>query len=321
MAGKIKKVNGFHSIPESVSIPGRQDTLGQRLWKTLRHDWAAWLLFLPAILLMYFVVWRPIAMGALYSFMEMKGYTPVRFVGFENYLTILRDTEFVKTLINTVWYVVLSLVVGFLPPVLIAIVLNEVVHGQRFFKFAVYFPSVVPAIVVSMIWTLVYAPDASGLFNMILEKLGFEPYVWLQDTRFTILFIIISTTWHGFGATTMYYLASLQSVKQELYEAAVIDGAGLFRRLRTIALPHISGIMLLFLVRQIISVFQIMVEPLAMTAGGPNNASLSLALQAYRYAFVYFKPAESIALSMVTFAILMVLTLFYFRLEKRIDAA
>ena len=149
--------------------------------------------------------------------------------------------------------------------------------------------------------------------------MGFGSYVWLQDARWTIPFIVLSMTWHGAGATTLYYFAALQGVSRELYEAAMIDGAGFFRRIRTVAIPHISVISLLFLVRQILGVFTVMEQPLQMTDGGPNNASMSLGLQTYKYAFVQNRPQLAMALSVIMFLILCLATLFYFRMEKKLS--
>ncbi|MEG2670390.1 MAG: sugar ABC transporter permease, partial [Oscillospiraceae bacterium] len=108
-------------------------------------------------------------------------------------------------------------------------------------------------------------------------------------------------------------------VNQELYEAATIDGAGFFVKLRYITFPYISPIMALLLVRQIIGVFQVMVEPMTMTGGGPNNASVSLGLQGYNYAFVYFQPERALALGVITFVILMGVTAYYFKINKKLE--
>ncbi|MEG2583893.1 MAG: sugar ABC transporter permease, partial [Oscillospiraceae bacterium] len=142
---------------------------------------------------------------------------------------------------------------------------------------------------------------------------------WLQDKNLTIPLIITSMTWRGCGATMIMYLATLQGVNQELYEAATIDGAGFFVKLRYITFPYISPIMALLLVRQIIGVFQVMVEPMTMTGGGPNNASVSLGLQGYNYAFVYFQPERALALGVITFVILMGVTAYYFKINKKLE--
>ncbi|MEG1441746.1 MAG: sugar ABC transporter permease [Oscillospiraceae bacterium] len=283
-------------------------------------NYSAWLMLLPGLFLLYFMVWRPVVVGAGLSLFELKGYEPVKFIGLANYKRVLTDTLFIKTLFNTVQYVVWSLVIGFLPPIIVAIMLNEMVHGKAFFKFAIYFPVIVPTVAVSLIWYFLYQPDPNGLLNMFTAKFGIPTSTWLQNPNLTIPLIVVSMTWKGFGGTMIMYLASLQGVNQELYEAAKIDGAGGFRRVFNITLPQIFPVVMLFLIKQIIGVFQIMVEPMTMTAGGPNNASVSLALQGYNYAFTYFQPANALALGFITFVLLMGLTIVYFKVDKKLSA-
>lgn len=276
-------------------------------------------MLLPGLLLLYLIVWRPVLMGGVLSAFELKGYEPTNFVGLQNYVDVLTDTQFVRTLWNTVLYVFWSVVLGFALPIVVAIMLNEMVRGKGFFKFITYFPAIVPTVAVSMIWYYVYLPDQGGLLNMFLGMFGAEPHQWLQNASLTIPLIVLTMVWKGFGGTAIMYLAALQGISQDLYEAAKIDGAGAFRRLRHITLPQMAPMILLFLIRQMIGVFQVMVEPMTMTGGGPNNASLTLALQGYNYAFTYFQPQKALALGVITFLILVVMTIFYFAIEKRVS--
>lgn len=288
-------------------------------WSAFRRELPAWLLFLPSLILLYLIIWRPVARGLALSFFELKGYTPVKFVGFDNFKYIFTDTLFLKTLANTLQYVLWSIVIGYFLPVVVAIMLNEVVHAKGLFKFSIYLPVMIPAVASAMIWYFLYQPGTGGLLNTILGKLGLPASQWLQNPKLTIPLIVITMTWKGFGQTAILYLASLQGVNQELYEASKIDGAGTFRQVWHVTLPQIRGIMMLMLIQQIMNVFQVMVEPLAMTGGGPDNGSLSLALQGYYYAFMYFKVDKSIALSVVTFLILIVFSIFYFKLQKKFE--
>lgn len=288
----------------------------RNLWK---RNLSAWILILPMVIIFYLMIWRPTVMGGVWSFFRMKGYSPDGFIGLDNYIDVVKDTQFVPTLINTVKYVVCSLLVGFIPPIIAAILINEMVYFKKGFRILLYLPAVVPAIAAMLMWYYIYYPDQSGLLNMLLGKLGLEPYTWLNDGRFTILWIIITMTWSGFPTTMLLYYSSLQSVQVELYEAAVIDGAGIWRRAWSVTRPQISGIILLNFVRQIISVFQVMEQPLAMTGGGPNNASISLGYQLYRYGFVTGRAGHAMALGVIMFFILIIFTLFYFRLNKRIE--
>ena len=287
--------------------------------KKLKINWSAWFLLLPGLILLYFMVWRPIFQGTWLSLFSLKGYTPVKFIGLDNYIRITSDTLFLKTLGNTCKYVGWSLLIGYLPPILVGILLSEIAHAKGFFKFSIYFPVIVPTIAASMMWYYMYLPGPSGLLNMLLNLFGIAPWGWLQNSAATIPLIVLTCTWQGFGSSALMYFAALQGINQELYEAVKIDGGGGRRRLFHIALPQIAPIMMLFLIRQMIITFQIMVHPMTMTAGGPNNASVSLSLQAYKYAFIDFQIGKALAMGVISFLILMCLTVLYFYLEKKLD--
>ena len=178
-------------------------------------------------------------------------------------------------------------------------------------------PAVVPTIAVSVLWTNIYAPDSAGLLNMLLQKFNIEPQQWLNNEKMVIPLLIVSSTWSGFGSTILYYLAAIQSVNTELYEATRIDGTGFFGRVRYIIIPHMAPIILLMLVRNIIGIFQILDAPMVMTSGGPNGASTTLALTAYNYAFKFNRAGEGLATNVITFICLIGLTFVYYRAEKK----
>ena len=285
----------------------------------IKNDFSAWILLLPLLLIMYLWVWRPTVMGVVWSFFKMKGYTPTEFIGLKNYIDVITDTEFIPTLLNTLKYVGYSLVVGFIPPVIIAIMINEVMHFKSGFRVIIYLPAVIPAIAANLMWYFMYYPDQSGLLNQILAIFGASPYGWLNDAKFTILYIIVAMTWQGFGATMILYYAAIQSVSIDLYEAATIDGAGMLRRLWNVTIPQISGILLLAFVQQIIGVFQVLDQPMVMTGGGPNNASTSVGYQLYKYGFVNGRAGHAMALGVIIFVILLIATAFYFHLNRKVE--
>lgn len=285
----------------------------------IAKDLTAWLLLLPAVLCMYFFVLRPQLISVYWSFFNMNGYTVGDFVGLDNYVRIIKDPMFIKALKNTFVYVFWSLLLGYAFPIFTAVMMNEILRGRKTMRFLVYFPSAMPAVSVMMLWFLIYYPDASGLLNIILSWVGIEPQIWLQDSRHTIMYIIICMTWSGAGATAIYYFSALQEVSRELYEAAIVDGAGFWRRFRVVTFPHISGVALLFLVRQIVGVFSVMEQPLQMTDGGPDGASMTLGLLAYKYGFVSVRPQLSMAINVIMFLILIVFTGFYFYLNKKVE--
>lgn len=287
----------------------------------IRNNVDAWILLLPMVVILYLFVWRPSIMGGVWSFFDMKAYIPKDFCGFENYKKVLTHTQFLPTLWNTLQYVLWSLVIGFLPPLFIAIMLNEIVHFKNGFRVLIYIPAVIPGIAAMLMWYFMYYPDRTGLLNMLLGKFGVEPYGWLNDPNFTIVGIVIYMTWKGFAGTMLLYYAALQGVSVELYEASLIDGAGPFKRIWYVTRPAIEGLLLLNIVRQIIGVFQTLEQPLAMTGGGPNGASTTLSYQLYQYGFNSGGKGtgQAMALGVIIFLILIAFTIFYFWLNRKVE--
>jgi len=291
----------------------------QKLLKKFSRNLSGWLLIAPSLFLFIFLIWRPIVVGISYSFFDLKGFSPIEFIGFENYKNVLSDTNFIQTLWNTIKYVIWSLVIGFLPPFICAILINEMLHLKGFFRVTTYLPVVIPGIAVSLIWRMMYLDSTGGLLNMILIKLGGEATRWLSNPDLVIPLIIIAMTWNTFGGTMVMYLSVIQGINKELYEAASLDGANIPQRLRYVLIPHMRGMLLLMLINQIIGVFNITEQPLTMTGGGPNGASMSLGLTNYFYAFKYGHYDKSLALGVIIFIILFALTLVYFTADKKIN--
>lgn len=284
-----------------------------------RNDIDGWILMLPMIVVMFLMIWRPTVMGFIWAFYRMKGFTPTEFIGWQNFIEVVKDTQFWPVMSNTVKYVFWSLIVGYIPPIIIAIFLNEMIHFKNGFRITIYLPAIIPGVAAMLIWYFIYFPDETGLLNMLLGKLGMSPYGWLNDGKFTILYIIIEMTWKGFAGAMLLYLASLQSIPTDLYEAALIDGASPWGRLWHVTRPQIAGTLILTFINQIISVFQVMQQPMTMTGGGPNGASISVGYQLYRYGFVCGRAGHAMALGVIIFFVLIWLTLLYFKLQKKIQ--
>ena len=285
----------------------------------VRNEALMWMLLLPTVFTLILCHWNPIFRGMITSLFQTKGFKLVEFVGLKNFKNVLTDTMFLRTLLNTVQYVVWSFVLGAIPPLAIAIALNEVVHFKQGFKILTYLPAIAPGLAASLIWVNIFSPSPGGMLNILMNALGLPTSQWLLNESLTIPLIVVSMTWKGYGATMLLYLSALQSVSQDLYEAAVIDGAGIWRRIFKITVPHLGPTMLLMWVQQVISVFQIFDQPLVMTDGGPNNASLTLGLTSYKMAFSYMQVDRSMALGTVSFFILLIATLFYFRMQKKLE--
>lgn len=287
----------------------------------LRNNIDAWVLMLPMVIVLYLFVWRPTVLGAVWSFFKMNAYTPTKFIGFANYIKVISNTQFLPILWNTVKYVLWSLVIGFLPPVIIAVMLNEIVHFRNGLRLIIYLPAVIPGIAAMLIWYFIYYPDITGLLNMIITRFGLQPYTWLNDPKFTIPGLMLYATWKGFGGSMLLYFSALQGVSVEVYEAALIDGATPLRRIWYVTRPALEGLLLLNLVNQIIGVFQILDLPLAITGGGPNGVSTSLSYQLYQYGFNSGgkSTGQAMALGVIIFIILVVFTIFYFYLNRKVE--
>ena len=285
----------------------------------VKRNITGWLLMLPGCICFIIFVIQPILTCAYMSFFETKGFETVQFIGLQNYKDVITDSLVLKSMLNSAKYTFWSVVLGGFTPLIIATMLNEVVRGKSFFRFATYFPCIIPGIVTSIMWEILLQPDANGFLNMLFSKIGIGPFQWLQNPAMTIPLIVITMTWAGMGTTTMIYLSTLQSIDHSLYEAAEIDGAGFFSKIRYVTFPHVSGMLKMLLLLQIMGIFKVFQEPLAMTGGGPNNASTSIMLTAYNYAFSYMQIGRSTALGIVIAIVLCGFSIIYFKItaEKK----
>lgn len=290
--------------------------------KPIRFDrnLLTWFLLLPGLFLFSFYIWFPMINGMVLSFFHTEGFRPTEFIGLANYITLLGDNTFYIALKNSFFYVLWSILIGYFTPIILALTVNEVVHARGLVRTALYFPSMMPALAALLLWTFMMNPGKGGLFNAFLSVLGIEPFHWLENAHFTIPLIIVMATWKSAGATSLIYVASLQGISQELYEAASLDGAGVWQKLKYITLPGIYNIARLMLIIQVIFVFQILYEPLVATGGGPVNASLSLMLLNYNYTFRDFKVGMSAAVGVLVSLVLVVLSMVYLKASKEKDS-
>lgn len=297
-------------------VPQKKSAALKRFWV---REGSSWLLVIPTLLAFVFFSWQPLVSGVVLSFFKTQGYEAVSWAGLDNYVDIVQNSVFRHLLVNSFLYVAWSLIIGAAFPILVSVMINEIRIGKSFFKFAVFFPNMVPAIAAAMMWMFLFQPGKGGLLNMLITSIGIPEQSWLQNPNMTIPLIIITITWRNFGGTVLLYMARLSGINHELYEAASLDGAGVWRRFWNVTLPQMSGLIGLMLILQISGVFQIFNEPLVMTSGGPGNASITLMLQSYLYAFQYFEAGHALALGVITFLILMCITAIYFFFEKKWD--
>ena len=240
-----------------------------------------------------------------------------KYVGVENYRRLfVEDPLFWKSLTNTAYYAALSVPLGLVGSLLIAMLLNAKVRGQNIFRTLFYLPSLVPSVASSLLWLWVLNTD-NGILNNAFRMIGIQGPSWFENPKWTIPAFVLMSLWGIGGGRMIIFLAGLQSISESYYEAARIDGASNLQQFFKITLPLLSPTVFFNLIIGIIGSFQTFTSAFVMTGGGPDNASLYYVLYLYRNAFEYFKLGKASAMAWVLFAILLVFTLIQFKYSKR----
>ena len=272
----------------------------------------AWLIMLPGLILMAFFVWEPLLESIRMSLYKTENIELVEFIGFKNFISVMGKDNFLQALLNTFSYTFWSLLIGFALPILLAMLIGETVRGKGFFRTAAYLPNMLPGLAVIILWSAFFSGEKSGVLNILLSRLGVARQSYLTNANLVVPIIISVATWKGAGATALIYMAGMAGVNPELYEAAAIDGASVWQRVIHILLPSIKKLAGTLLILQIISVFQIMYEPMVLTKGGPDNASLSLMQLMWQYAFGgSMDYGKASAVAVIVTVILLGMTLIY----------
>lgn len=258
----------------------------------------------------------PIFSSMYYSLTEFSITTHPKFVGFENFKRMFADELFWKSLKNTIIFVVGLVPLGLIVALVIALLLNtRKLRGVSFFRAAIYLPSIVPAFAFSAVVTLFFHPYL-GFVNTVLSWFGIEGPLWLSSETWVKPTIIIAAQW-GVGGAMLIFSAALKDIPYELYEAALIDGAGKFTMFRKITLPLITPTIFYYLVTSTIGNMQIFDLPMLLTGGGPANASLSLGMYIYKQAFTYTNMGYASAIAWIMFGIIFLITIIYFGFSKK----
>lgn len=299
-------------------VPGRPKPRNSRKIRiALRRSLSGYLFLLPALFVFALFVWYPIVLGVLMSFQSVDLINPSTWVGWTNYHEVLADPLFAIAWRNTLAFTGYALLFGYIVPLILALVINEMRHAKGFFRLAFYIPVMLPPIVTVFLWLWIYNPD-SGLLNALLNVVHLPSGLWLEMPSSALPALVVIATWSGAGTSMLIYLAALQGVSATLYEAAEIDGANIWRRLWHVTIPTIRPILLLMLVLQIISTMQVFIEPFTVTRGGPQNATMSVLLLIYNYAFQQADFGGASAIGVMLFLVLALFALIYMRITNRL---
>ena len=277
----------------------------RRVWQ---ENLTGYLFFSPWLLGMILFNIIPIILAVYYSFTEYTVLQAPRWIGLGNYHEMfVVDELFWKSLYNTIYFSVFSVPISLILALFLAMLLNSRVPGQSFFRATFFLPSIVPVVAASVIWAWILHPEY-GLVNDMLAKVGIPGPPWLSSEVWSKPAFILMSLW-GIGPTAIIFLAGLQDVPQHLYEAAEIDGANLWQRIRHITLPLLTPTIFFNLVLGIIGAFQVFTQAYIVSAGGPLWSTLFYVLYLYNQGFQYFKMGYASALAVVLFVIILVLTL------------
>ena len=258
----------------------------------------------------------PILAALGISFTKWDLITPPQFVGLDNYLRLAGDDRFFKALRNTVFYTVVSVPLGLALALGLAVALNQQIRGIAWIRTAYFLPLVTSATAVALVWLWIYSP--TGLLNTFLGTFGIAPQRWVADPTLAMPSIIVMSIWQGLPANVIIFLAGLQAIPVEYYDAASVDGAGRRSRFRHVTLPLLTPSVFFTGILALIGSFQVFDQVYVMAnPGKPGDATITLVYFIYENGFRNFKMGYASAASWVLFLVVAVLTGLYFRTQDR----
>ena len=282
---------------------------------------AAWFFLAPSLTLIGVFFFLPVIASLLLSVTDFDLYgiadpSNTRFVGLENYSRLLQNPDFWRALRNTFYF---ALVGG---PLTIAVSLgaalllsSKLVRFKGLFRTIYFTPFVTTLVAVAIVWKYLYH-TRYGLFNYALGAVGIDPVDWLGDPRWAMPAIILMAVWKSFGYNMLIFIAGLQAIPEDLYDAAEIDGASAVRRFFSITLPMLAPTLVFVTVITMIGYFQLFAEPYVMTQGGPLRSTTSVVLLMYEEGFRWWRMGNAASIAFVLFIVILLATLVQFRLQK-----
>lgn len=295
----------------------KENTKQSNHFLSKRHTLIGMLLILPALASLVMFKYFPMILGMFISFFKLDLVNmPGPFVGFDNYIRVFQDPDFYASMLNNLKVFIYTMLMNFGIPIILAILVDEVRRGKTLFRLAYFIPGCVPGIAMMIIWKFFWQPDY-GLANYIVGLFGVERQMWLNDVNLVYFCLHFPSLVVCGGMNLIIYLSALQDVPQELYEAAMIDGAGVRQRLRHITLPNISGTVYVLFTLQLIGCINAMENILVMTGGGPANSTRTVLLHAYRQATDSMDYSYAITMITVVYVFTLILNIFMQRRKNK----
>lgn len=281
----------------------------------------AWLFMLPAVASTLLWAYYPLLKGLVMAFQNYRLIGGTHYVGMDNFIDLFHQPSFRISVINSFVYTFYTLVMGFFLPIILALGLSEVPRGKMLFRTLYYLPAVTAGLAIVFMWKVFETGTPDGLFNTIINfasggHLG--PIKWLEDPKWALLAVILPGVWASAGPGSIIYLAALKSIPEEMYEAADLDGAGIWTKIWKVTLPTLKPLMLINFLGASIGAFQAAQNIFVMTGGGPAYATQTLGLEIWMNAFLYLKFGYATAAAWVMGAMLVGLTMYNLSFVKKL---
>jgi multiple sugar transport system permease protein len=257
----------------------------------------------------------PIAVGLGLSLTDWNILAPPHLIGLENYLSLTSDALFWTAMVNTLYFAVVSVVLGTVVALLLALALNQRLRFLGIYRTLFFLPAVTALIAVAMVWRWLYDTEY-GLINWVLSLVGIPPLRWLDDPHLAMLAVILMSVWRSVGFNTIILLAGLQGIPTEYKEAAAIDGAGRWGCFLHLTLPLVSPSTFFVAVNSLIGAWQVFDQVWAMTQGNPENSTVTIVFLIYQNAFAWGKTGYASAMAYILFVVIMAFTWLQFKLQK-----
>ncbi|WCF10865.1 sugar ABC transporter permease [Paenibacillus thiaminolyticus] len=257
----------------------------------------------------------PILASLYYSFTDYDIISSPHFIGLDNYKELFEDELFYKSIAVTLKYTLISVPLGLFLSLIFAMLINMKIPARGFFRTAMYFPSMVSGVSMSLLWFWIFNPEV-GVFNYILSWFGVSGPAWFLDENFAIWALIIMTFW-GVGAGMIIFLAGLQGVPGSLLEAAKLDGAGRWTTFWNVTFPMISPVFLFQLIMSVIESFQVFTQAYVMTQGGPNYSTRFYVYNIYVSAFKDFRLGYASAMAWLLLLAILIITVIIMQSSNR----
>ncbi|WP_407658015.1 carbohydrate ABC transporter permease [Lederbergia citri] len=276
----------------------------------------AFILLLPSILGFLIFVLFPVIASFLLSFTSWDLLTPIKWVGFENYINLFQDETFIKVFWNTIYFTVVTVPIGIIISLFLAVALNQKIRFIKFYRAAYFLPVISSMVAVAVVWQWIYNPEY-GLLNYILSLFGIDGPSWLSDTKWAMPAVMITSIWKGLGFNMLIFLAGIQGISENYYEAADMDGATWFKKFLYITVPLLRPTTFFVTVMAIIGSFQVFDAVFLMTQGGPARSTSVLVHYLYQNGFQYFKMGYASAMAYILFFLVLTFTVIQFSLQKK----